>query len=315
MSESAAAPAASTAPVSDSAPTEATDADLDAADVADEAAETAKSAKAAPKASAATKSGKRTYSPKVNGRQVNVEFDPTDDAQMLNYLQKAMASDEKFQEAAALRKNVEALVHELKTNTRGVLSHPELGIDIKKFAEEILNEEIKNLQKTPEQRQMEELQKQLEGEKKQREQLEEARRTSEMARLEEQAFKQFDDEITGALEKYPNLPKSPYVVKRIADTMIEAVNKGFKDVSVNDIMPIVEGQISGEIQKMFETMPEEVMEKLIGKQNLGRLRKKRLNSMKKPVETAQGIKPTGKTGDSKTTADKPIRFNDLFGKF
>lgn len=260
-------------------------------------------------------SSKRKYSPKVNGRQMDVEFDPNDDVEMLKYLQKAMAADEKFQEAAALRKNVEQLVAELKSNPRGVLSHPELGIDIKKFAEDILNEEIQELQKSPEQKQLEALQKQLGEEKTQREKLEESKRNAEMSRLEEQAFKQFDDDITSALEKHPTLPKSPYVIKRIADTLIEAIGLGYKDATVHDIMPIVEQQISGEIQKMFETMPEELMEQLIGKNNLGRLRKSRLSKMKK-VETAQQVKSTGKSSkDAEKKVDKPVRFQDMFGKF
>lgn len=310
MSETTTAAPAATAPVSEAAPAETSEAELLNAEQQEEAEEAAKT-----KAKAPVASSKKKYSPKVNGRQVDVEFDPSNDEEVLKYLQKAMASDEKFQEAAQLRKNVEALVQELKSNPRGVLSHPELGIDIKKFAEDILNEEIQELQKTPEQRQLEALQKQLGDEKKQREQLEAAKTQAEMSRLEEAAFKQFDDEITGALENYPNLPKSPYVIKRIADTMIEAVNRGYKDVSVNDIMPIVEGQISGEIQRMFETMPEEVMEKLIGKQNLTRLRKKRLAGMKKPIDTAQSVKNTGKTSADKKTAEKPVKFKDLFGNF
>lgn len=306
---------AAPAPVSE-APTDNTaeEAELTAEETAEAEAEL--KAKADPKATKkAPASSKRKYSPKVNGRQMDIEFDPNDDAEMLKYLQKAMAADEKFQEAAALRKNVEQLVSELKSNPRGVLSHPELGIDIKKFAEDILNEEIKELQKTPQQKELEALQKQLETEKKQRESLEEGKRAAEMARLEEQAFKQFDDDITSALEKYPNLPKSPYVVKRIADTMIEAINLGYKDATITDIMPIVEQQISGEIQKMFETMPEELMEQLIGKNNLSRLRKTRLAKMKK-VDTAQQIKSTGKTSDSeKKKEEKPIRFRDMFGSF
>jgi hypothetical protein len=311
MSDSSAAVAApssveSTAPVTDAVSTEA--ADLEA----EEAAEAEVKAKA--KAPASTK---RKYSPKVNGRNVDLELDPNDDAEMMKYLQKALASDEKFQEAAALRKNVEQLVNELKANPRGVLSHPDLGIDLKKFAEDILNEEIQELQKTPQQKQLEALQKQLEGEKKQREMLEEGKRSAEMARLEEQAFKQFDDDITASLEKYPNLPKSPYVVKRIADTMIEAINLGYKDATVKDIMPIVESQINSEMQKMFETMPEDLMEKLIGSNNLSRLRKTRLAKMKK-VDTAAQVKSTGKTSTTEAKEKdktKPIKFNDIFGRF
>jgi len=233
---------------------------------------------------------------------------------MLTYLQKALAADQKFEEAASLRKNVEYLVNELKTNPKAILSHPEFGIDIKKFAEDIINEEIEEMQKTPEQKELEALRKQLDEEKKAKDQLEESKRTAEMERLQEQAFKQFDDELTSALES-SKLPKSPYVVKRIADTLIEAVNLGYTDANVNDVLPIVEQQISGEIQKMFETMPEELMEQLIGKNNLSRLRKKRLTQMKKPIQSANSIKDTGKKADKdKKEADK-VRFNDMFTRF
>lgn len=305
-----AAPAApvSTAPVSDVDPSEEAS-ELEAEETAEEAAK-----KASGKDD--KKSNKKKFSPKVNGKVKEIELDWDNEEEMSKYLSKALAADERFEEAAVLRKNVEQLVNALKTDTRGVLSHPELGIDLKKFAQDILNEEIAELEKSPEQKEKEQLQKQLAEEKKAREGLEEAKRTAEMERLQEQAFKQFDDEMTDALSK-TSLPKSPYVVKRIADTMIEAVNMGFADVTVKDIMPIVEQQLTAEIQKMFETMPEEVMEQLIGKGNLSRMRKKRLATMKKPIETANSVKETGEKSskDSKKEGDKKIKFNDLFRPF
>jgi hypothetical protein len=262
-------------------------------------------------------STRRKYTPKVNGRQLEVELDPNNEEEVLKYIQKAMAADEKFQEAASLRKNVEMLVSQLKSNPRDILSHPELGIDLKKFAQDILNEEIEEMKKTPEQKELEKLRKELEGKTKREQQLEEEKRQAEMSRLQEQAFKQFDDELTDALSS-TNLPKSPYVVKRIADTLIEAVNMGYEDATVKDIMPIVEKQIQGELQKMFEVMPEEVMEQLIGQQNLSRLRKSRISKMKQqPVTTAKQIKDTGKSAKSQENDKKEdkVKFSDLFGNF
>ncbi len=310
-----AAPAASTAPVSESAGAENTE----VADelVAEEAElEGEEAGKEASKKQPEVKSSKKKYTPKVNGRQLEIELDPNNDEEMLKYLQKAMAADEKFQEAAQLRKNVEALVNELRTNPKAILMHPELGIDVKQLATEILNEEIEEMQKSPEQRELEKLKKELEAKTKREQQLEEEKRNAEMQRLQEQAFKQFDDEITDALSK-SSLPKSPYVVKRIADTLIEAVNLGYTDTTVQQIMPIIEQQISKEIQNMFETMPEEMMEQLIGKQNLSRMRKSRLAKMKKPVETAKNVKETGKnsSNDEKQSRDDKKRFKDIFGSF
>lgn len=260
------------------------------------------------------KPSKKKYTPKVNGRQLEVEIDPENDEEMLKYIQKALAADQKFQEAASLRKNVEYLVNELKTNPRAILSHPEFGIDLKQFAQDILNEEIEEMKKTPEQKELERLKKELEAKTKREQELEEAKREAELERLREQSFKQFDDDLTEALSN-STLPKSPYVVKRMADTLIEAVNLGFVDATVHDVLPIVEKQISSEIQAMFASAPEEVLEQLIGKNNLSRLRKSRLNKMKKPVETANQIKETGKQSKSDDKAEEKQRFNDLFSRF
>lgn len=308
-----AAPAASTAPVSEAAPAEAeVNVDELAAEEADLATEEAEIKAKVQEA----KPSKKKYTPKVSGRQLEIELDPNNDEEINKYLSKALAADQKFEEAAMLRKNVEALVNELKTNPRAVLSHPDLGIDLKQFATQILNEEIEEMQKTPEQKELEKLRKELELKTKREQELEEAKRQAEMERLQEQAFKQFDDEITEALSK-SSLPKSPYVVKRVADLLIEATNLGFADARVQDVMPIVEQQISGEIQKMFETMPEEMMEQIIGKQNLSRMRKNRLAKMKKPVETAQQVKETGKksTTESKESKEEKKKFKDIFGNF
>lgn len=301
-----AAPAAapSTAPVDATDTSEETLAEGDAAEEAEEA-------KAAPVASA-----KRKFSAKVNGRQQEVELDTGNDAEVLKYIQKAMAADEKFQEAASLRKNVEMLVNELKTNPRAVLSHPELGLDIKKFAQDILNEELEELQKTPEQKELESLKKELQDKDKRLKAEEEGKRGAEMERLREQSFKQFDDDLTSALSS-SSLPKSPYVIKRVADTLIEAVNLGFVDVTVHDILPIVEQQMHAEHQDMYGNMSEDAMEKIIGKNNLNRLRKKRLSQRSKPIETPNSIKETGQKTeeDGVKKPDRKMRFGDLYGKF
>lgn len=300
------------APVSEETPVTNESVDESAEEVSEEIEA---SAEEAPVKEEPKKSSKKKYTPKVNGRQMEVEIDPENEEEMLKYIQKALAADQKFQEAASLRKNVEYLVNELKSNPRAILSHPEFGIDLKQFAQEILNEEIEEMKKTPEQKELERLKKELEVKTKREQELEEARREAEMEKLREQSFKQFDDELTDALSK-SSLPKSPYVVKRIADTLIEAVNLGYTDASVYDVLPIVEQQISGEIQNMFASAPEEVLEQLIGKNNMTRLRKNRLSKMKKPIETANQVKETGKKSEkSDNKESEKIKFNDIFTPF
>lgn len=333
MSEAqgSAAPSAAPAPAESSAPiesevSEASDASSDVEEVSDEAIDAASAEetvdpKEAKKVKEEIKNLKKKLKAKVNGRQIDVEIDPNNEEELLRYVQKALASDEKFEEAANLRKSVSQLVEALKTNPLEILRRPELGIDIKALAEQVLNQELEDMSKTPEQKKLEEMERKLKEYEEERTKLEEAKRQAEISKFQEEAFRQLDEDITGALAT-SDLPKSPYVIKRIADTMIEAVNLGYADVSVKDILPIVEQQIQEEIRNMFEVAPEDVLEKLtdkyVGKSTLNKMRQKRLAKTKKPVETAKNVKETGttsKTEANKQSTDSKKKFNDLFGKF
>lgn len=268
----------------------------------------------------AKKEARRKYQLTVNGKAKDIEIDTDNDDEMRKYLQKAMAADEKFQEAAMTRKQAEQLVEMLRTNPVSILKHPELGLDIKALATQILNEELEEMSKTPEQKKLEEMEKQLKEYQEEKKKLEEGKRQAEMERIQAEAYQQLDDDITDALGK-SDLPKSPYVIKRISDAMIEAVELGHVDVRVQDIMPYVEQQILGEIQAMFEAKPADVMEKIIGKKNLDNYRKTKISKTKaKPVETAQSVKDSGgkeeaKEAKQKTSNNKKQKFSDVFGKW
>ena len=81
------------------------------------------------------KSQKKKYQLKVNNKVRDIELDLGNDEEVQKYLQKAMGADERFQEAAQVRKQMDQLIHELKTNPMAILKHKALGLDIKKMAE------------------------------------------------------------------------------------------------------------------------------------------------------------------------------------
>lgn len=267
----------------------------------------------------AKREAKRMYQLQINGKAKDIEIDTDNDDEMRKYLQKAMAADEKFQEAAMTRKQAEQLVDMLRTNPMAILKHPELGLDIKQLATQILNEELEEMAKTPEQKKLEEMEQKLKSYEEEKKKLEEGKRQADMERIQAEAYQQLDDDITEALGR-SDLPKSPYVIKRISDAMIEAVQLGYVDVRVQDIMPYVEQQITEEIQAMFQAKPADVMEKVIGKKNLDNYRKSKITkkaATPKAVETAASIKDTGGK-EKKSEApqkDSKKRFKDVFGNF
>lgn len=310
MSDSTGAAAPSAAPASIEATASATPETTDAEEVdSEEAEEVEKEAKEK------VAGRKKKFSLKVNGKAKDVEVDLDNDAEIEKYLQKAMGADEKFQEAAMTRKQAEQLVDMLRTNPRAILSHPDLGLDIQKLAHEIINEQIEDLSKSPEQKRLEEMEKQLKQYEEDKKKLENEKREAELGRLEQEAFQQLDDQISDALSK-TSLPKSPYVVKRITDAMIEAVNLGYTDVTAAQVMPYVEEMLTNEIQRLFEESPDEVMEKLTGKGRLDKYRKARVAKAKaKPVETAKQVKETTSQKSESPKAEEKVTFSKMFGRW
>ena len=302
MSDTAGAAAApssaapeSTAPVTEAPSSEASE-DIDALEASlEEGGE--EQSKEEKKVEEAKKELRKKYNLKVNNKVRELELDLENDAEVQKYLQKALAADEKFQEAANMKKGFAELINQLKTNPLAILAHPEIGVDLKRLAEQVLTQEIEDMQKTPEQKKLEDMEKKLKAYEEEKVRLEEEKRQAEMSKLEEQTYQELDEQISEALAG-TELPKSPYVVKRIADAMITAMDMGYNDVQVKDIIPFVEQQITSEIQQLFESAPEttseKLMEKFVGKKNLDKYRKSRISKVKaKAPQTANSIKETG----------------------
>lgn len=302
MSDTAGAAAApssaapeSTAPVTEAPSSEASE-DIDALEASlEEGGE--EQSKEEKKVEEAKKELRKKYNLKVNNKVRELELDLENDAEVQKYLQKALAADEKFQEAANMKKGFAELINQLKTNPLAILAHPEIGVDLKRLAEQVLTQEIEDMQKTPEQKKLEDMEKKLKAYEEEKVRLEEEKRQAEMSKLEEQTYQELDEQISEALAG-TELPKSPYVVKRIADAMITAMDMGYNDVQVKDIIPFVEQQITSEIQQLFESAPEttseKLMEKFVGKKNLDKYRKSRISKVRaKAPETAKSVKETG----------------------
>ncbi|MFM1781824.1 MAG: hypothetical protein RLZZ181_599 [Pseudomonadota bacterium] len=266
------------------------------------------------------KLSKKAYKAKVNGKEQTLELG---DDEIVQYIQKAMAADEKFNEAAMTRKQVESFINDLRKNPLAILRHPELGIDVKSLAEQVLLDEIAELEKSPEQKKLEDMERKLREHEERAKKLEEEKQEAEMQRMKAEQFKKFDDDIVDALQS-TNLPKSAYVVKRITDTMIEALsledgngNQLYPDVTIKDIMPYVEESLKAEMEQMFQIMPTEMLEKLVGKNHFNNLRKNRVAQAKAKPASVSDIKETAKAAakQSETKDTKKQSFDDVFGRF
>ena len=252
---------------------------------------------------------------KFNGKETveDLPFE-VDDAQlewMTKQRQKAMLADHKSNAYSQLEREVGAFIQELRANPKKALSNPAIGLDIKQFAAQILQEEIEQAQKTPEQIEKEALEDELKSIKAEREKEKQDNDAREMTRLEEREFERYDQLLSSAIES-SDLPKSPYVVKKMTEYMMLAVENGI-DVQPSDVIGIVRDDIHKDIQDMFQVMPAEVIEQIIGKQNLDKLRKKRVAGLKAPIPLKAGLKDMAHGKKEEAKEEKKQTMRDFFG--
>lgn len=250
----------------------------------------------------------KEYKLKVNGREKTVKVDHSNDEDMIRYLQKAEASDAKFAEAADLRKAAMNFIQELKTNPKKVLSDPNIGLDIKKLAEEWMQEQIQEMEKSPEQKEKEKLIRELEAMKKEREDEKKVSESKEMARLQDEYEKNIEADISTALD-LGGLPKTARTVKNMAEYMMIAL-KGGIDLTAKDIAPIVKNSTLSEFKEVVNSLTDDQLEDFIGKEVLGRIRKRNV-AKAKPVETSSSVKSVGeKKSDGKKVEIKKQTIRD-----
>lgn len=250
----------------------------------------------------------KKYKLKVDGEESEEELDLSDDEAVRKHLQLSKASQKRMAEAANERKSrqdfekmAEEFISMLKRDPKAILSDPSIGIDLKKFASEIMNEQLEEEKKSPEQKEKEKLQKELEDLRNKAKKDDEDRKSKEFQRLQDEAFQRIDSDITEAL-KTENLPKKPYVLKKFADLMMTALENNI-DISAKDVAPLVRKQIIEDIQELTGAAPDDVIEELLGKDIINRMRKRSLAKAKSPIQSATSVKST-------TDSVKPSESND-----
>lgn len=254
---------------------------------------------------------------KVDGQEFEEElpFELPEDPQVLAYmtkqLQMAKMSQKRAQSYSDLEKNVNNFIEQLQKNPRKTLSDPRFGIDLKKIAAEMIEEEISNSKKSPEQLKAEQLEAELKELKESREAEKKNNEAKEFERLQRQEAERYDVLMTRALEK-SDLPKSPYVVKKMADYMLLGLQNGI-EVTPDEILPLVREEILEDVKSMFAVMPEDVVEGIIGKETIKKIRKKQVDAAKKAAAAGVRTQATGKTAPVQSNPAEKVNFKKFFG--
>lgn len=244
----------------------------------------------------------KEYQIKVNGKTKTVRADLGDDNFIKNQLQMAEAARISMQESANLKKLYEKEVGRLKSNPWEVLK--ELGMDPDELAELRIQSRIEEMKKSPEQLANEKIQKELQEAREKYDKLNAEREEERFQKLKQQAAVQIESEIEAALDAHKTLPKSRHIVKRIADSLLWAMDQGYEDATVEDVLPMVENEWREEMNRLMDDSSEDVLEQLIGQRNLERMRNKRLAGMTQQPKSAASIKPTSQSVQKQDTTPK-----------
>lgn len=264
---------------------------------------------------AEAKALKKKIQIKTFGKVEDFEYDFNDEEGLKKIAEKSKAFDKNFSEYSAMKKQVDELVKMLQNDPDSVLE--KLGHNLDKRAEERLQKRIEEMSKSPEQIEREKIQKELEELRKEKEETKKRAEAAEQEAMRRKFASEFENDIKSGLEaSKAKLPKNnPKVFAMIAQNMMMAIENGYNDVTVADIIPVVERQWKEEISGYFNELDEDMIEQLVGKPNLEKLRKKRLASRPKP-QSVQAIKETAskpKTEEANKPKDK-ISYRDFFKK-
>lgn len=255
---------------------------------------------------------------KVDGVTEDMElpFEIDDDPKVVEWmtknLQMSKMANKRAQEKALFEKEVASFLQELKTNPKKALSNKAIGIDVKKFAQDIIEEEIAQMQKSPEQVEKERLENELKELKERMEREKEEFRQKELERHQEQEWQRYDSLFTKALET-AELPKTPYTTKKMADTMLAALDEGIQ-VEPADIVGIVKEEILKDIEDMFSAMPSEVVSKIVGKKHLDNIRKTNLSKAKEKMEidNKKKVEDVAKKPAAPSAPAKKMSYSEFF---
>lgn len=265
------------------------------------------------------KSMVREFELKVNGKTFNKKIDLSDEEAVKRELQKAYAGQQAMQQKAELENALKQQVNEWKNNPWKFFE--QMGMDADELAEIRMAQRLEEMKKDPAELEREQRERELQQLREQLKAKEEREKQLEYERMQEEAAMQLDNEISEALDAHPTLTASPRVVRQIADTLAWAITPqeqgggGFDpdEISVKDVLPTVEKEIKDEISRLFDDLPDEVIEQYIGNKNIDRLKKKAISKIKKAPKSAKSInKPSAPKKIENKEVKKKGRLEDFF---
>jgi hypothetical protein len=200
--------------------------------------------------------------------------------------QKEVASNKRFQQAADIEKKVKAFLDRGKEVPEELLA--KLGIDPEEFAESLLRRKIEEAQLSPQEKKEREMRKQFEEEKQQWE-----------GTVRERVQHEIDTGITEAF-KTTGLPKSPFLVARIAAMVNESIKLSQKN---GEVKPLSFSDAAVKVKEWFVEGTRQTLKSLPLQERLNILGDDIVNELMQHRLTQVGQSPAA----PKMPTDEPVQ--------
>lgn len=208
-----------------------------------------------------TKSEIRKMKLKIEG--VEAEYD---EAEVVKWAQEGKLSTKRFQEAAEIKKQAEALIAKAKNPEQLAELFQELGIDVDSWSEQRVWQKIQESELTPEQKKQRDVEAEL---KKYRDKDAKDKADAESAQdkaLQEHYEVDFEKKIISALDLggLPTKGKAGReVVRRMANYMLVAAQNNL-DLNPSDLVSQVRRDLNEEHRAMYDDAPDDLLSELLG---------------------------------------------------
>lgn len=228
-----------------------------------------------------TPAEKKIWKLKADGEEF--EFDASNEDAIKREIMKARGADKRFKEAAAQRQQSEQFLSMLKDpkQLKALLSDPRIGVDVKKFAEDLVWEQIEESQLTPQQKEQKIKDQRLKEFEERQEN--EHKTVQERAAQQRQAQyeAQYEKTILKALQ-VKGIPQDQMTVMKMADYMLTAVKQGI-DLSADDIADLVKQDNDKYFKAHTAAMTDEQLISLLGDEGAAKVRKYEIGKLRSPT--------------------------------
>lgn len=252
---------------------------------------------------------------KINGKSVKVDLSNPTEVEKLVSL--GLASNDKFQEAAKLRKEAEDILAAAKTKKSATEALKKAGFDAKEI-KEILERELAGFYEeealSPEEKQrraeMEELRRYKEEEARKREEEAKSAKDKEI----ESEMQQLEEELLGALSK-SNLPRTPVLAKWAVQYMSAYDAQGV-NLTADQAVKIVEKEFPQLVQSVLSTMDVQGLKQFLGKSLVKQLLDDSVKAVKQAEApfTKEAKQSSREASQSSNKPKQKIQMSDYFEK-